>query len=366
MWREVVDVEQDGIILPLYMAEKALRLLRRLKLVDNERQIVRTEKEIIVPLLRALTNNEATLMKEQIGEVRSQHASFERLEMKPRTLGEYLRGKIPEEFVQSLPASFDTVGDVAIMKLPEVLEPFSDAVGRGIIETNPHIRLALKKVGQVEGRFRTRRVIAVAGVGGTETLHKEFSCRYHVDVSTVYFNPRLSYERMRVAKQVVPGESVVDMFAGVGPYSVLIAKLQPSSTVYAVDINPAAVKYLKENAFANHVADRVLPLLGDVKVLARKGLQGLANRVIMNLPTEAANYLPAASQILRDAGGIIHFYSFSPREQKIDAVLNSFRSIVEEQNRKVELVRFCKVIREVAPNRVQVAIDALLSAKAPQ
>jgi tRNA (guanine37-N1)-methyltransferase len=231
---------------------------------------------------------------------------------------------------------------------------------------NPHIRVVLRRASQVEGQFRTRKVEVMAGSGGMETIYKEFSCRYHLDVSTVYFNPRLSHERMRIADQVMPDESVVDMFAGVGPYSILIAKLQPKSSVYAVDINPTAIKYLRENIFANTVADRVLPMLGDVKVLASKALRGRAARLIMNLPSEAISYLPAASQILRDEGGIIHFYAFSSREEKIDKVLNSFRSNVEAQNRRVESVRFCKVIKEVAPNRVQVAIDAVLSSKAPQ
>lgn len=348
------------------MAEKGLQVLRRFQLVDNERRFVRGNEVILVPLVRALTDNEAVLMEQQVGELRCQRASFGKLERKTRKLDTYLRGQIPDELIPKLPRSFDSIGDIAILELPDILQPFSEVIGRGIIETNPHIRLTLRRASQVEGTFRTRKVEVMEGSGGTETLYQEFSCRYHLDVSTVYFNPRLSHERMRIARQVMPGESVVDMFAGVGPYSVLIAKLQPKSTVYAVDINPAAVRYLKENAFANTVADRVIPMLGDVKALARKDLRGLADRVIMNLPSEAGTYLSAASQILRDEGGIVHFYSFSLRDLKIDEVLNSFRSIVEAQNRRVESVRFCKVIREVAPNRVQVAIDALLSARAPR
>jgi tRNA (guanine37-N1)-methyltransferase len=317
-------------------------------------------------VLRTLTTNEAQMMKEHVGEFGSERANFEKLDVKPRRLNVFLQGKIPDELVLKLPSAFDTIGEIAIMEMPEILAPYSNVIGRGIIKLNPQIRLVLRRASQVEGQFRTRKVEVMAGSGGMETLYKEFSCRYHLDVSTVYFNPRLSHERMRIADQVMPDESVVDMFAGVGPYSILIAKLQPKSSVYAVDINPTAIKYLRENIFANTVADRVLPMLGDVKVLASEALRGRAARLIMNLPSEAMNYLPAASQILRDEGGIIHFYSFSSREEKIDKVLNSFRSKVEAQNRRVESVRFCKVIKEVAPNRVQVAIDAVLSSKAPQ
>jgi tRNA (guanine37-N1)-methyltransferase len=358
--------EQVGILLPLSMAEKGLRLLRELELVDYTCQFLRPDGAIHVPLLRELTENETRLMKVQVGDFKSQRGFFGGIEKKPRRLEAYLRGKIPDELISKLPRSFDSIGDIAVIELPESTEQFSAVIGRGIIEINPHIRLALRRSSQVEGPFRTRRFEVMAGVGGTETFYREFSCRYHLDVSTVYFSPRLSRERMRIAQQVMPDEFVVDMFAGVGPYSVLIAKLQPKSTVYSVDINPAAVKYLRENAFANGVADRVIPIHGDVKELVGKDLRGLANRVIMNLPSEAVNYLPAASQIIKDEGGMVHFYAFAQREESIDSVLSSFRSNVEAQNRRIKSVRFCKVIKEVAPNRVQVAIDALLSARAPR
>jgi len=358
--------EQDGILLPLSMAEKGLRILRELKLVDTSHRFLRRDWAIHVPLLRELTENETQIIKVQIGDFRSQRGFFREIESKPKRLDAYLRGKIPDELISGLPRSFDSIGDIAVIELPESMEQFSAVIGRGIIETNPHIRLALRRSSQVEGPFRTRKFEVMAGVGGTETFYREFSCRFHLDVSTVYFSPRLSRERMRIAQQVIPDEIIVDMFAGVGPYSILIAKLQPKSTIYSVDINPAAVKYLRENAFANGVADRVIPMEGDVKELARKDLHGLANRVIMNLPSEAVNYLPAASQILKDEGGMVHFYSFAQREENINSVISSFRLNVEAQNRRIKSVRFCKTIKEVAPKRVEVAIDALLSARVPR
>lgn len=313
-----------------------------------------------------LRDNEVVLIREQVGEVRTQLASFEEAREKEKTLEATLRGQVPDELIAKLPRSFDVIGDIAVIELSESLEQFSEVIGQGVLKISPHIRLALRRTSQVEGTFRTRRFEIIAGVGGTETVHREFSCRYQLDVSTVYFNPRLSGERMRIAQQVKPGESVVDMFAGVGPYSILIARLHPQSTVYSVDINPLAVKYLKENAFANRVADRVSPVLGDVKELAQRDLRQIANRVIMNLPSEASRYLPAACQILKGEGGMIHFYAFAGREENLDAIVESFELNVEAQNRKLSLVPFCKVIKEVAPNRVQVAIDALVSARVPR
>jgi tRNA (guanine37-N1)-methyltransferase len=200
----------------------------------------------------------------------------------------------------------------------------------------------------------------VAGAGGMETVHHEFRCQYHLDVSSVYFNPRLSHERWRVAEQVKENEIVVDMFAGVGPYSILVAKLQPRSKVYAIDINPLAIKYLKENILANEVADRVIPLSGNARDFSQSELHGVADRVIMNLPSEAQHYVDAALHLLKRTGGLIHFYQFAQRGEKLDSLQKQFRSLVVAQKRKVQSFKYSRVIREIAPNRVQVALDALI------
>jgi tRNA (guanine37-N1)-methyltransferase len=346
------------------MAEKGLRLLRKLGLVDNMHRFKRTDAGVIVPLARMPTENESAVLREEIGELVIQSISFQEAKEKTRSLSTVLQDRIPDQLKSKLPRSFDVIGDIAILDIPEGSEPFSEAIARGVMEVDPHVRLVLKESSQVGGAFRTRRFEVQAGSGGTETVHQEYSCRYRLDVSRVYFNPRLSSERMRVARQVRPGELVVDMFAGVGPYSILIAKLQPRSTVYSVDINPSAVEYLKENVFANHVADRVVPMLGDVEELARVRLRGIADRVVMNFPSESSRYLAAASRILKDEGGLMHFYTFAARDERLGTIVDSFRSTVESQGRKVESVQFCKVIKEVAPNRVQVAIDALVGPRA--
>ena len=118
----------------------------------------------------------------------------------------------------------------AVQEVNESKDEFL-VIGEGIMEINPHLRLVLRKSGQVSGTFRTREYEAIAGEGDSETVHEEFSCLFRLDVTKVYFNPRLSHERMRVARQIKEGERVLDMFAGVGPYSILIAKTQRDSQI---------------------------------------------------------------------------------------------------------------------------------------
>ncbi len=113
-----------------------------------------------------------------------------------------------------------------------------------------------------------------------------------------------------MASLVQLGETVVDLFAGVGPFSVLIAKRNPSVKVYAIDLNPDAVELLKVNIRVNRVENRIYPMLGDARQLAATKLKGTADRVIMNLPETAIDFVDAACQVIKPQGGVVHFYAF--------------------------------------------------------
>jgi tRNA (guanine37-N1)-methyltransferase len=301
-----------------------------------------------------------SVLRMELGSFEIRESPFQPIVSRPRNLQDAARDLLPSHMLPQLPKSFDIIGDIAIINLPPELETYSNELGKCVLQVNPHIRLVLKKSGDVTGKFRTREFQVLAGSGGMETVHHEFGCRYHLDVPSVYFNPRLAHERRRVAEQVREGETVVDMFAGVGPYSILIAKLQPRSRLCAADINPSAVKYLRENVIANQVADRVTPCLGDARELSRGQLKKVADRVIMNLPSEAVNYLDAAVQVLKGSGGIVHFYQFLQRDGDLNSVKEQLGKSVAAQGRAVHSVGYCKVIREIAPNKVQVALDALI------
>jgi tRNA (guanine37-N1)-methyltransferase len=228
------------------------------------------------------------------------------------------------------------------------------------MKLNPHLRLVVKKCEKTAGKYRIRGIEVIIGSGTTETVHVEFSSKFHLDVASVYFNPRLSHERMRVASQVRDGEVVVDMFAGVGAYSILIAKKQPRSRVFSIDLNPSAYRYLKQNIFANKVADRVNPYLGDAEEFASMS-PGIADRVIMNLPSDSQAFLGAAAKLLKKSGGTVHFYCFSTRGEKLHDLSKVFRSGIESSGRRVVSLPFLRVMKEVGPNRVQVAIDATIA-----
>jgi len=216
---------------------------------------------------------------------------------------------IPEELKDALPSSFDVIGDIAIVKLPDEVLNYADRIGNALLKVTPSIKAVMLDRG-VKGEFRVRDVTPISGSGRTETIHKEFGVTMSVDPGKVYFNPRLSTERMRIALMVKEGETIIDMFAGVAPFSLVISKHSKASVIYAVDMNKDAVEYMKRNIKLNKVTN-IVPMCGDAREVIKR--LPSADRVIMNLPHLADSFLPDALSNLKK-GGTAHLHKIMDRE----------------------------------------------------
>ncbi|UCE81300.1 MAG: class I SAM-dependent methyltransferase family protein [Methanobacteriota archaeon] len=234
---------------------------------------------------------------------------------------------LPDELRRYLPSSYDVLGSIAIVKISDEVLPFANEIGQAIIATQKSIQTVCLDVGVVD-EFRTRGVKVVAGTKAMETVHREYGLTFRMDVSKVFFSPRLAAERVIVAEQVEDGETVIDMFAGIGPFSILIAKTRKPETVYAIDSNPDAVKYLEENIQLNK-AVRVEPILGDAREEVAK--LGRADRIIMNLPHNAHKFLPEAIRALKP-GGVVHFYMIM-EEAELESRMNDMRAVAMKEGR---------------------------------
>ena len=212
--------------------------------------------------------------------------------------------RVPQNLMPLLPTSFDVMGNIAVIKIPEELAPFESEIADAILRAQTSVKVVAADA-CVKGPLRIRELRILAGPHRTETAHREFGLSYQVDVSKAYFSPRLGSERMRVAEHVQPGEAVVDMFAGVGPYAVLIAKRRQPRIVYAFDANPDAFRYLAENVRRNR-ASLVEPRLGDaLRLLADVEPP---DRVIIDYPQDPdPAYRTALARILPN--GVIHYYA---------------------------------------------------------
>ena len=141
------------------------------------------------------------------------------------------------------------------------------------MQTQKRVKTVLRQASPVSGDLRLRKLEWVAGEKKTETIHREHGCAFKVNLEKCYFSPRLSYERMRIVQQVQPGEVIVNMFAGVGCYSILIAKHSQASKIYSIDLNPEAVKYMLVNTQLNKVQNRVVVIKGDAKNVIQQKLK---------------------------------------------------------------------------------------------
>ncbi len=248
--------------------------------------------------------------------------------------------------------SFDIIGDLAITKMPRVSPAGTEEVAKAIMAVNKGVKAVFIQTSAVAGDFRVRGLTHVAGENRTRTVHKESGCVFAVDVKTCYFSPRLLHERQRIAQLVQPNETVVNMFAGVGCFSIIIAKRQPTTKVYSIDINPTAVQFMKENIRVNRVFNKVIPMLGDAKEIIENHLQRCADRVLMPLPEKAYEYLPCAVSALKPSGGWIHIHAFEHATKAEDPAERVRQKVAERLSNlsgdfEVPLVR---VVRSTGPN----------------
>lgn len=328
-------------------AERALRAAQAAGILARGLKTQRTERGVLVPVERVpaeLHDPEGTIPFEPV------EASLEPAE--PRG-GYKERLDLPPRELALLPGAFDQIGDVVLIRLPEELRPRWPLIGAALLRTNKSARVVCHDAG-VEGELRLRSVEVVAGEPRTETEHREHGMRLRVDVARVYFSPRLATERARVAGLVREGERVLDMFAGCGPFSVLIAARAKPSRVVAIDANPDAHRYLAENVRLNKVQGVVEPALGRAEEAASRFAP--LDRVIMNLPHDAPRFLPLAARLLAD-GGVLHHYE----------VVEATKFAARAEQRRAELATLPGVVtcdlldarnvRDYAPRQIVLGAD---------
>ncbi len=148
------------------------------------------------------------------------------------------------------------------------------------------------------------------------------------------------------------------MFAGVGPFSILIAKERVKVRIYAIDVNPDAIHYLRKNIKVNNVEAKVTPILGDAKQMIKEKLKGAASRVIMNLPEKAIEYVDVACEALQEEKGVIHYYEFTNASNPLEATENRFSEAVKQTSRSLDKILLTRTVRATAPYTWQVVVDA--------
>ena len=159
-----------------------------------------------------------------------------------RMLKKALENILSDQENMQLVSAFDQIGDIIIVRIPDSLLPKKKVIGKALLDQVKTANSVFYQSSPVEGDFRTRNLELIEGQVKTETEYKENGCRFIVDVEKAFFSPRLSTERERISNLVNDDEVIINMFGGVGMFSLLAAR-KKSCTIYNLDINPVAVSY---------------------------------------------------------------------------------------------------------------------------
>ncbi len=260
------------------------------------------------------------------------------------------RPKTPAEILGDEP-SLERLGDIVIIDEDDPVR--AREVADAVMTSDLPCETVLNRASPIEGELRVREWDVIAG-DGTETVHREYGHEFRLDVAAVYFSPRLATERRRVVEQVREGETAIDMFAGVGPYAIPMATR--GANVVACDLNEVAIEYLRENAERNGVSDRITAIAGDVREVAEE-YAGVADRLVMNLPHSADEFLDVAVALAGDSC-VIHYYDIQHEDDPFGPGLAAIRAAAgDEYEVTVETER---VVRSYAPHEYNVCLDVRL------
>ena len=274
----------------------------------------------------------------------------------PHMLKNTLSNILSSDELSQVYSAFDQIGDIIVVKIPDDLMPKKKLIADMILTHVKTAKVVFAQVSPVKGDYRVRNLEFVAGENKTITEYKEHGCRFKVDVAKTYFSPRLSTERLRIANMVREGETIVNMFAGVGTYSILMAKVNKRCKVFSIDSNVVAAELCEENARLNKVGDRVVSIHGDAAKVIQNELAGQADRVLMPLPERAKEFIDSAALALNKKG-IVHYFSHIRADSKKTSQELGLHDAQDAFSKYDHIVQHVKVIRGVGPKIYQIVAD---------
>jgi len=273
-------------------------------------------------------------------------------------LKQAMSGVLTEKEMGELYGAFDQIGEIIILRIPESLLLKKKMIGKVLLEKVKTAKSVFYQSSPVEGEYRIRQLELLAGEDSTQTEYKEHGCRFKVDVEKIFFSPRLSTERQRIADLISDGETVINMFGGIGMFSIVAAK-KKNCHVYNIDINPVAVELCSKNILLNKLKGRVESIEGDAAESIEKRLSGKGDRVLMLLPERSDEFVDSAIRACKDEG-IIHYYCHIHSDKKNDVPTLASTHFLATTNVK-SVVLGSKIVRPVGPRFYQAVVDAAIS-----
>ncbi len=265
-------------------------------------------------------------------------------------------GRAGAELAAQLPDGYVRLGRVVLVRWPDTLRRHFPSLAADLASALG-VQTVLRATGPVEGELRTPRVELLFG-HETETEVVEHGVRWRFDAARVMFAAGNRTERLRAGRLVRPGQTVVDLFAGIGYFALPAARLGGASRVVAVDRNPVSIAYLEENARLNRVSDRVAPVLGDSRFIPLR--TGAADHVFLGYLPSALPWVGRAVPLLRPAGGELHVHLVADSRRAVETTEGEVAHAVERAAGAIRGTPHGREVKPYGPGRTHVVVDVLV------
>lgn len=250
--------------------------------------------------------------------------------------------------------SFDFLGNIAMVNFPKEFKASEKKkFAKDLMNTNKSVTTVLEKSGKISGRLRKPKTKHIAGKRTKEVLYKENNCVFRFNIDKTYFSPRLSNERKEIASKIKTNDEVLVMFAGVSPFSIVIAKNSRAKKIYSNEISREANKYARLNIELNNAKNRVELLPGDIKRIAEK-LKQKFSVIVMPRPQLKETFLKEAFKLSK-RGTRIYYYDFCKLDE-IDAVVDKIKKEAARAKKKIKILH-TKKAGEIAPYKIRARVD---------
>lgn len=253
--------------------------------------------------------------------------------------------------------SYDIFGNIAVVKFPEKISKIKKKLfARKILQENKSITTILEKVGKFKGRLRLMETSYVAGEKTKEARYRENGCIFRFNVDTTYFSSRLSNERKEISNLIKKGDKVFVGFAGVSPFSIIIAKNSKASIVYSNEINRQANKYAQLNIGLNNLKEKVILVPGNIRKVVDK-IGKKFDVIVMPRPQLKNSFLDSVFKISKK-GTRIYYYDFC-KISDIETILEKIKLEAKKAKKKIKILQ-TKSAGEVAPYKIRIRVDFIV------
>jgi tRNA wybutosine-synthesizing protein 2 len=332
-----------AVIAPINEAEKLRTYLREEGYLDLERKIktvsINGNNYLEIPVTSEIEGFEI---------FEQQNPQYYK---KLLSLREIIEIELNEPCSKPIPSSWQILGDIIIVSINEQSKSIKELIAKKLLEIYPHCNTVVQDMG-IEGQFRKPKREIIIG-NHTETINKENSCFFKLDVTKVMYSKGNLYEK-KLMSNIGSNEVIVDMFAGIGYFSIPIAVHAKPKKLYSIELNPESYEYLIENIKLNKVESIVEALNGDCALLTPKNI---ADRVLMGYVGTTHHYLEQGIQAIKESGGMLHYHETTPEILLFDRPISRIENAALKEGRKVD-IKECRKIKKYSPGVWHVVVDA--------